>query len=283
MNTTFVKFPSICQISGAMILAGCTSSSDSGSSAPAVPADAITITSANATSTVTSAVATANIALNAVGAEAAQAPTAMDIVNLVEDLRKNRTATSMLSTPTGATQSIGCTGGGTIDYSYSSTLTTESGSATFNSCTESGFTLNGTLSFNSSWTDPYGPYSDHVSGSITATSGSYVISINNLNFTNTGSTVNDYGDAQYTINPFNYSINFTGGGGFAVTLLAPVTGDDTIDAVCPQAGTILVTGAGSTKAKATIVYPNVTIEYDDGSGVFVQVPESPVACGTVFQ
>jgi hypothetical protein len=280
MNTTFVKISSVCLISGATILAGCSSSSSGGGGGASVPANAITITSTNAKSTVTSAVATANIALAAVGAETVQAPSARDIVNLVEDMIKNRPATSTLSTPTGITQSLPCTGGGTASVTYTSTNTTESGTITFSSCTESGFTLNGSLSYNNTWTDPYGPYSNHVSGSITATSGNYVISISSLNFTDTGVEVNAFGDTQYTINPFTFSIDFTGGGGFAARLLAPVTGDDTIDGVCPQAGIILVTGASNTKAKATIVYPSVIIEYDDGSGVFV--PVETATCSSVF-
>ncbi len=58
-----------------MILAGCTSSDSSSSGgSTAVPANAVTITSSNSKNTVTNAVATANIALSAVGAEAVQTP-----------------------------------------------------------------------------------------------------------------------------------------------------------------------------------------------------------------
>lgn len=279
MNTTFGTITSACLIGGALILGGCTSSDDGGGTV--VPPNAVTITSLNATPTVTAAIASADIVFTALGAEVVQAPSAMDIVNLVEELRKNRSGANVLNTPTGITESYPCSGGGTTNYNYTSTDTSESGSIAFSNCNEFGFTLNGTLSYSRTWTNPYGPYSDHVSGNITADTSGFVTTISNLNFTNTGVEVNDYGDAQYTINPFNYSINFTGGGGFAVSLLAPVTGDDTIDSICPLTGTILVTGAGNTKAKGTIDYPYVDISFDNGSGAYT--PVETVSCYDVFQ
>jgi hypothetical protein len=88
-------------------------------------------------------------------------------------------------------------------------------------------TLNGTLSYSSIWTNPYGAYSNHVSGSVTALYNSILTTIGNLNFTDTG-VEDTYGDTQYTVNPFTFSIDFTIGGGFATTLLAQIKGDDTI-------------------------------------------------------
>jgi hypothetical protein len=285
MNTTVVKISSLWLISGALILAGCTSSDDS-APASGVPAGAVTITASNAKASITTAVATANLALSALGAQVVQPPSAMDIVNLVNDLRKNSTSTSVLSTPTGIIDITPCDTGD-ITNSFTATDTSASGTFTFNSCTFVGVTLNGALSYNSTFPFPSGPgaYSDHVSGTVTATistsSGPFVTTIGGLNFTDSGTLNASDIATSYTINPFSYSIDFTGGNGYAVSLLAPVTGDDTFDSVCPTAGTILVTGASSTKAKATIVYPNVNIELDDGSGTYVLLETAP--CTDIFQ
>lgn len=278
MNTTFVKITSLSFISCALVLGGCTSGDDSSPPAPNVPSNAVTITSSNAKSTVSLAITTSDTLLSAVGAEAAQAPTAMDIVNLVKDIAKNSQTSTTLNTPTGITESDFCPGGGTFTDTYTFTDTSESGTVSFTDCDLFGIILDGSVSYSSTWTLPSGPYTDNISSSLISANVSGFVA------TFTGMQINESGNdstGDYSLNPFSYTLDFTGGGGFSVSLLAAITGNDFDDPICPMTGSILVTGASSTRAKATMDYPFVDIEHDDGSGTFVLVETA--FCDDVFQ
>ena len=274
MNIYPLKAATYCLVCGALIVSG--GCNDNIASNPGE----LLITPANAKNTVATAVSSASVPLSEVpvGTEVAQAPSALDIVKLTEDVAMNRSGMTTLSTPAGITEDSPCDNGiGSFSNTYDTpTPTSRTGSISFTGCNLAGDNLNGELTYDLEWTDPSGPYTYHVTGNVTANSNNNMTAIGNLDYMVTGDT--DTGD--YSVDPFNHSVDYSGGHGFAVSLLEPVTGNVNPDNECPLTGTVLVTGANGTQAKATIDYPNINIEVDDGSGTFT--PVDTVACTDIF-
>jgi len=264
-----------------LALLGCSSDDD-----PVAPPSAVTITDANAVQVVTDAIVTGNQLLDlleqATAVEIGRTLTPRDIINLVLDKTRNISGTSALSTPTGVIIPDTCTSGGDVIIDITSTATTESGSVTLINCIESGITLNGVVSFNSTNDVPsIDDFSDTLTGNITGTDGVDTVAITGLNFNETG---ND-GTGAFSINTYTYTAAITGDEGFSSKLLAPIVGNNMN--TCPDDGSILVSGAAGTQGRGTIV-PGVSIdndikvEFNDGSGTFVEATGSPVPCVTVF-
>ncbi len=288
MSGFISKFYTASILLSALAIFGCSSSSDSGGGTPTatVPAGAITITDTNATGVVSAAILTGTALLDivdiATAIEVDQALTARDIINLAVDKAKNTDSTSIVSTPTGVVVPINetCDGGGTVTGSSDETATSSVGTVNFNACTELGITLNGTVSFNFTENISTGDYTNILNGNISGSDGVDTVTLNGLSFNESGNN----SSGNYSLNTYTFSADFTGGGGFLVQLLAAVVGNDFQS--CPDSGIILVTGANNTQAKGTVVanspVNDVKIEFNDGSGTFVEVAGSPFPCTSVF-
>lgn len=268
-----VKTAALGLAAAALAMSGCNSSSTADS-------EALTITPANAASTIASAVSSTNGVLSdvPVGADTAQAPSVLDILKLSDDLAENSTGTSLVSSPTGIMVNDFCDGGnGNFTNNYNAMTASKTGSITFTGCRFFGVTLDGSLSYNLDWTEPSGAYSYDFAGNISADWNGIVTSIRNLDYSVEG----DNASGDYSVNTYNNSVSFSNGRGYNVSLLAPITGNEfTTGPACPTAGSVLVTGAIGTRARGTIDYPKVNIEYDDGSGTFTTV--ATVSCTDIF-
>ena len=256
---------------------GC-SSSDDGAAAATVPPNAVTITEANAKDIVSQATIGGSTLINLVpvAASVAQAPTASDIIELASGKIKDLARSAALNIPVAEVVNIPCDTG-SITGNETSTDTTSSGTITFNACVFGSITLNGTITFSASSNPTNLNWTLTMSGNLSGTANGITTSLNSLTLNQTG---ND-NTFEYSINTFTYAIDYTGGGGFLVQLLAAIVGNEAD--TCPRSGIVLVTGADSTKAKGTINGDGtVTIEHDDGSGTFVEVPGSPFPCTDFF-
>ncbi len=273
---------------------GCSSSDDGGGAAlPTVPTGAVVITEGNAKDVVIGAIMGGNAILDAVPVlvEIEQAPSTREIIDLVIDKTREMQGSFLQSLPTAVAidPPIPCSGGGNITGDVTETETSASGTITFNDCTESGVTLNGTITFSAS-VDAAGNWSLDIQGSVTGEESVIIVTISRLHINETG---ND-NTLVYSLNIYQYSADVTGGGGYATYLEAAVTGSE--DQSCstspnsPRSGIIVVLGGNETKAKGTILSSNgittVKIEFDDGSGTFVEVteppPGSPFPCEDIF-
>lgn len=262
---------------------GC--SSDDSASAPAVPANAITISESNAKQVISDAVVGGNVVgelpLGTV-AQIERTPAARDIIERVVREAKGMggtSADSVVATVSGIVVEEVCTDGGTVTGNISETETSISGTLTFTSCTELGVTIDGTVSFNAS-NDAASNWSLTLNGNLTASDSDKTVSLNGLAYNETGNDLS----GDYSINTYTYSAEIPNGG-FLVQLQAPIAGNES--ATCPTSGVMLVTGADNTQAKATInLDATVAIEVNDGSGSFTEIttpaPGSPYPCADFF-
>lgn len=246
--TTSIKYLAYPLLLGAAVtLAGCNSGggNDNGSGKATVPANAITITAANAEATLASAAANGDKAKQA-ALVTASAPNLklVEALALVKKLKKT-TASSVMTT--GMTQTQNCTGGGTMTISSTVSGNTDSGSVKFNNCIEEGITLNGTLSVSETYDPSTTVYSDTASGSLTAAGNDITISFNGFDFAINGNANN----MTYTITKYIVALDFTtngsAGGGFLVELTAPIV--ESNGDFCPESGAIKITGANNTTAE----------------------------------
>jgi len=273
MITSYEKKAAFGLAGAVLFLSGCNSSNTADNSA------LMTITSTNATDTIASAVASTNQALTdvPVAAEAAHGPSVLDILKLSDNLAEKDTGVSLVSTPTGIRMNDSCNNGnGSFTNDYSSTPASKSGSISLTGCTLFGVTLNGDLSYSLDWTDSGGPYTYEFMGNLTSQWNNITTTIRNLDYSVTGDNMT----GDYSVNKFDHSVSFANGRGYTVTLLTPITGNESNNPACPTAGAVLVTGAIGTQARGTIDYPNVNIDYDDGSGTFT--PVETVPCTDIF-
>jgi len=278
-------------LAASLVLVGC--SSDDSSSAPAlpsVPTGAVVITEANAKQAVADAIMGGSALLDAVPTlvEIEQAPSTREIIDLLIDKTKDMQGSFLESTPTGVAidPPFQCNGGGTITGDITETETSVSGTITFNDCIEGTITLNGTVTFSAS-VDAAGNWSLDIRGNVTAEESVFIVTLSQLHINETG---ND-NTSEYSLNIYQFSADITGGGGYATYLEAAVTGNELqICPTSPRSGIIVVLGGNGTKAKGTILSSNgtttVKIEFDDGSGTFVEVteppPGSPFPCEDFF-
>lgn len=267
---------------------GCSSSDDGGGVAlPAVPAGAVVITEANAKQVIADAIAggSALIDILPVAVDVDQAPSAMDIIDLVIDKTKTLQGSFLQSTPIGVLiePPIQCSSGGTITGDITETETSISGTVTFNNCIESGITINGTITFSAS-VDAAGNWTLNISGNLSGTESGETVTLSSLLYNETG---NDNTN-EFSINTYQFSIDSTSGGGFAVHLEAAITGNEMQTCpTSPRSGIVVVRGADNTRARGTInSNGTVKIEYDSGSGAFIEVtvpvPGSPYPCADFF-
>lgn len=242
-------------LSSITLITAC-SSDDGGSSAASVPANAIVIDSTNAETTVLTAAnsaASLESAFSALGVETTQSLSLEDTLDIISPLVNNLSNNASQNSATGIAIDEPCPDGGSISgsatESTNGTTTTDSGSVTFSSCNYSGFIINGSFSFTDTSDLSTGDYSDNASGSITMSDAN-----SNSSFSFTGFVYAETGDNfnfTYTTTQLTYAINFvangTAGGGFLVTLTAPIVesnGDR-----CPESGHLTITGANGTTAE----------------------------------
>ncbi len=179
--------------------------------------------------------------------------------------------------------SIPCTGGGSITGDVTETETSESGTVTFNDCNELGITINGTITY-SATLDASGNWTLNLSGNLSGAESVQIITLSQLIFNANG---ND-NTGEVSINRYQFSLEDNLGGGFATMLEAPILENELQSCPdSPRSGIILVLGSDNTRARGTInAGGTVTIEFDDGSGTFVEVteppPGSPYPCTDFF-
>ena len=266
---------------------GC--SSGGGDGGTFVPTNAVIITEANAYEVAVDAISGGQALLGvvpvAVNIDHKLSP--RDLIDLAADKINSLKGSFIQSMPSAiAIEPIPCTGGGSITGDVTETATSISGSFTFNSCIESGITINGTINFSAS-IDASDNWTMTMSGSLSATDSVETMTLSGLTFNQTG---ND-GSNEYSINTYQFTVDFTGGGGFNVQLQAPILGNELKTCFdnpsSPRSGIVLVSGGNNTKSRATInADGTVTIEWDDGSGTFTEVtipaPGSPFPCSDFF-
>ena len=235
-------------LGAALTLTGCLGGSsnndDAKNKGASVPANAITITAANAEATVASAIAKKGM-VSALGTVSVPSLTLGEALELVKKIRKSSSA--IPATAIGVTDTQNCTGGGKVTVTSTVSGNTDSGSVKFENCIEEGFTFNGTLSYSDTYDPSTTVYSETTSGNLSATGSDATISFNGFDFAANGNSTT----AHYTVTKFTFALDFTAngsaGGGFLVELTAPIvesTGDS-----CPESGAIKITGANSTTAE----------------------------------
>lgn len=241
-------------LSGLVLVTGC-SSGGGGSTGASVPANAIVIDSTNAETTVQSAASSADNLATVLAVDSHQFINLQSALDVVKPLLKNITDNPSANTATGITYSEPCSGGGSISGSFNSsgddTNYSDSGSGSFNACVEAGFTINGSISFSNSGSYVTGAYTENASGSL-----NMLFNGGSDSFKFTGFVLAITGNNQtfeYSINQLTYSIDYviggTQGGGFLVTLTAPIVENNGGSFSCPESGHITVTGANGTTAE----------------------------------
>ena len=267
---------------------GC-SSSGGGDGGTFVPANAIVITEANAYEVAVDAISGGQALLGAVpvAVNIDQKLYPRDLIDLAAEKINSLKGSFIQSIPSAvAIEPIFCSGGGSITGDVTETATSISGFFTFNSCIEAGITIDGTIDFSTS-IDASENWTLTMTGNLSATDGVETMTLSGLSFNQTGNDVS----GEYSINTYQFTVDFTGGGGFNVQLQADILGNEFKTCFdnpsSPRSGIVLVTGGSNTKSRATInADGTVSIEWDDGSGTFTEVtipaPGSPFPCSGFF-
>lgn len=239
---------------GVLLITGC-SSDDAGGGGATVPANAIVIDSSNAEITIQSAASSADDLATVLAVDSYQFINLQSALDVVKPLLKNLADNPTANTSTGITYDEPCSGGGSISGSFNSsgddTNYSESGSGSFNACVEAGFTINGSIAFSNSGNYVTGAYTENASGSLNMlfNGGSDSFKFTGFVLAITG----NYQTFEYSINQLTYSIDYviggTQGGGFLVTLTAPIVENNGGSFSCPESGHITVTGANGTTAE----------------------------------
>lgn len=227
-----------------------------GDSTLSIPDDATTITTANASTVARSAVDNVVLfgAISDLRPQEETLPSTGDVIGLVIDraFDRNRQTASR-------TETVECDSG-TFTLDYDETETSASGSVSYNNCDFGGATINGSFTFNSTFDDTTGAYSDSGNGSLTISSGGESATIG-LDYEETGNDFSGEFSVDYTM-----SISGTPDANFLLTTTTPITGVN-FDVT---GGEILVEGAADTRLKITVTGVNVAdVFFDDGNGTFV--------------
>lgn len=252
--------------------AGCSSSDDGGTSASGdttTPGDTSTptyraITVDNAGQTISEAVSIGSTFLEAAGAvDATQTHTVMDVINFVRTIIRGQAGGTTLSMALGIVETFPCLNPeGSYTNTYEENSTSRTGSVAFINCDAGAANIDGVIYYSASLNGD--DYTENMSGNATLEYDGIVVTVNVTDFNETGKL----STSDYSINVFTYEISNTVGDGFVVELLAPIAG---IYRNCPDSGIVLVSGANDTQAKGTVVNSDVTVEHNDGDGVFAFV------------
>ena len=243
-------------LGAAVALSGCAGSGDDdpkGKGAPGVPANAMTITTANAAGTLNGAVGNIDmgqsLAENAMGTVSAPDITLQAALGLAKKIRQSSNPAPETATGVTQTDTEICPGGGTVTLSYTETGTSDSGSMVMDKCIEDGFTTNGIFNFSDTYDTSTTAFTLAASGNLSVTSTDFTFSFNGFDFAENGNVTS----GTYTITKLTYSIDFTtngsAGGGYLMELTAPIVESTGGLVSCPESGAIKITGANSTTAE----------------------------------
>lgn len=284
MKTTLKLASAALLLSGFVTLAGSSSDDNGSSSAIAPPPNAIVLDETNAKTTAEAAIGTTEMLLSK---DTSQTASAGNIIGQVLDQIRDNKRNSGVDLVAGiayndtwnCTTYADATAGdpNTItekgNYTDNETGGSDSGTVTFVSCDFSGIILDGKISYNGSWSNIDGRYTDNASGNLTMTTGGQTIALKSFSFKETGNDFNgDYITSvmQYIFDP--------GTDGFAVKTTTPLEGNWFTGCGYPTAGVILISGGDNTYVRATFGAGGIlTIEADTGDGVFTEVTGSPVS------
>lgn len=257
-NNTKTLASSAALVSGLLLITSCSGGDDGGSPAAGVPANAVTIDASNAEITVSSAASSANQLSSALptSVETAQNLNLKSALKeMKRSLRDNATG-SGIDLATGATfeDSGNCLISGTysqvMNITSNGDSTTESGTASFSNCNDYNLILDGSISYTST-NNNLGDYTDNVTGwlAISVPDSGLLVHFNGLVVNETG----NYFDYTYTINQLTYSVDYVttdgSGGGYLLTLTAPIVESSGTFFSCPESGHITITGANGTTAE----------------------------------
>jgi len=268
-----------------LMMSGCSSDDDGGGTATTVPPNAVTITEANAKDVVMQATlgGSALIDFVPVAADVAQAPSANDIIVLAVDKVKDISNVTALNLPVAEEINLPCDLG-SITGTGTETETSASGTITFNDCVIGTVTLTGTITFNASINLTTQDWTINMTGNLSAADSTITTTLSGLIINETGNDLT----GEFSLNTYTFALDYSTGGGFLAQLLAPIVGNELqVCPVSPRSGIVLVTGADNTQGKGTINSDGtVTVEYNSGSGAFVEVtdppPGSPYPCANFF-
>jgi hypothetical protein len=140
-----------------------------------------------------------------------------------------------------------CLTSGSYSVSGDATDTTNRGTVTYLNCDDNdGIIINGNFTWTYSSNNTTGDYSDSYIGSfgVTFTTSGDFFNFTKIDFAETGNDI----DSTYTITKANFSVDFTGGKGFLVTLGEPIVENISVGH-CPESGRIIITGANGTTAE----------------------------------
>ena len=157
-------------------------------------------------------------------------------------------------------ETFNCSDGGTIDFSFDETSTSESGTTTFNDCNIGGLVLEGEFTYSSTFNDTTGEYSDSAEGELSIIADGQTITIE-LDFSETGNDISG---------EFSTSVDLSIDGGddltFSIVTTQPImgVGEDV------TSGEVILSGGDNTRIKVTVTGTNTAdVFLDDGSGSFV--------------
>ena len=261
MNKFITLSTSTAVLSALLIITSCSSSDDAGTSTAAVPANAITLDTANAESTVATSVTTVDSLSFVLAVETAPAMGLLDALEVIQP-RIDSVKTALKNTGADPVYGIAVSESGDCDVSGTFAFTgdeggtspnfTDSGTVTVVNCDDGlGFILNGTFSWVQSWNIDTGVYSNTLTGGFSITStdpnNAFSFSFTGADYAENGNEI----DGTYTITKATYSVSLVaseiGDFGFLAQLTAPIVESNGI--ACPESGTILITGANGTTAE----------------------------------
>ena len=267
MNKFITLSTSTAVLSGLLIMSGCSSSDDAGTSTTtaSVPANAVVIDEDNAEALVASSVTTVDSLDLALAVETAPAMGLLDALALVKphiETAKNALQNTGADTVYGVavSESGACDVSGTFSFTGDEGGTspnfTDSGNVTLVNCDEGlGFIINGNITWVESWNQDTGDYNETQTGSISVEGNgaqTFKFSFAGLDFAETGNDL-VFGSETYTITKATYAVDFVAdgvnGGGFLVGLLAQVVESNGGYESCPESGHILINGANGTTAE----------------------------------
>lgn len=275
------------------LLTACGGGSDGGGESNdngglSVPADALTITEDNAVAT-SSRAAEVAVAVPAAfsdpavvgGVTLAPDEPLLSASELMSALRQQLSAPSSEAVVvSGVEVNESCTYGGTITGDVDETDTRIRGTVKFNGCkllSRNGSGVNGSLSVDFQDKGDSN-YSASIEGDFSyAMPGYGTVSYRGLSVSATGNEAS----GAYSIR-LDVAVSGLTGGGFLFRTTQTFTGNDNNSPDCPTSGQFVVSGANGTQVRATANGTQVTVEYNDGSGNFVPVAQSPVYCTQIF-
>lgn len=239
---------------------------------PTLPANARTLTAANAIETAESAVE-----FMAVGASfpdnlkpASTTPSVFDSIDQIVEQFVHRTRAANKSSTAQKFDDVSsffCVAG-TATVIHDESETDDSGVITFTNCDLGGVLITGTMPYQMSWNNSTGDYSLRFGSDLVFDFGSGKVTFV-MDLRGSG---NDFmGDWT---NDMDFSVSAVPGDGFLASTTQSWTGNSSVFEV--YTGQLIITGAANTRLRVTVTAINTAdVELDNGSGSFVLI--GPIA------